>query len=133
MFETASDDAHNDPTNPDDLDRRDKRERSHRNARAIQIGNRWELLGSLDKVSGQIVADTWERINHELWEADLATARTQLGPDADPTEVVRTAQQIRTAAQRNADALVEMATPRRHHSDRWPTTPTSHHRDRVSR
>ena len=123
MFETASDDAHNDPTNPDDLDRRDKRERSHRNARAIQIGNRWELLGSLDKVSGQIVADTWERINHELWEADLATARTQLGPDADPTEVVRTAQQIRTAAQRNADALVEMAT-------RAATTPTDGQRPR---
>ena len=110
MFETASDDAHSDPTNPDDLDRRDKKERAHRNARAIQVGNRWELLGSLDKVSGQIVADTWERINQELWEADLAAARTQLGPDADPADVVHAAQQLRTAAQRNADALVEMAT-----------------------
>jgi hypothetical protein len=123
MFETASDDAHSDPTDPDDLDRRDKRERAHRNARAVQVGNRWELLGSLDKVSGQIVADTWERINHELWEADLATARTQLGPDADPAEVVRDAQQIRTAAQRNADALVEMAT-------RAATTPADGQRPR---
>lgn len=110
MFETASDDAHSDPSNPDDLARRDKRQRAHRNARATQVGDRWELLGSLDKVSGQIVADTWERINHELWEADLASARATLGPNADPAEITRAAQRLRTSAQRNADALVEMAT-----------------------
>lgn len=110
MFETAADDAGSDPTDPDDLKRRDKRERAHRNARPVQIGDRWQIVGSLDKIDGQVFANAWERIYQQLWEADLAEARRICGPDASAAEVTQAATDKRTTAQRSADALVEMAT-----------------------
>lgn len=110
MFEAATDDDLCDPSNPDDLAKRDKRERAHRNMRPVQVGDRWHLPGSLDKVGGQKFADVWERIRNELWEADMATARRECGPDASAAEVTARAAEIRTHAQRGADALVEMAT-----------------------
>jgi hypothetical protein len=110
MFETGADDKRTDPTNPDDVAKRAKRERAHRNARPVRIGDRFELIGSLDKTGGQIFSDTWERIRHELWEADLAQARRACGPDATNAEIAAAVAEIRTPAQRSADALVEMAT-----------------------
>ena len=110
LFETASDDAASDPTDPDALDKRQRRERAHRNMRPVQIGDRWEIIGSIDKVGGQKVADVWDRIIDELWQQDLAAARKSCGPDASADEVTQAAMAMRTPAQRSADAFVEMAT-----------------------
>lgn len=110
LFETASDDAGSDPTDPDDLDRRQRRERAHRNMRPVRVGDRWEIVGSLDKVGGQVVSDAWERITEELWQHDLSAARAACGPDASADEVTQAAVAMRTPAQRSADAFVEMAT-----------------------
>lgn len=81
MFETAADDKRTDPSDPDDVAKRVKRERAHRNARPVRVGDRWEIVGSLDKVGGQIFSDAWERIRQELWEADMVEARRRCGPD----------------------------------------------------
>jgi hypothetical protein len=78
--------------------------------RPVQVGDRWHLPGSMDKTGGQKFADVWERIRNELWEADMAAARQACGPDATSAEVTAKAAEIRTHAQRGADALVEMAT-----------------------
>ena len=110
MFVSATDDDLFDPSNPDDLAKRDKRERAHRNMRPVQVGDRWHLPGSMDKTGGRKFADVWERIRNELWEADMAAARAACGPDATSAEVTAKAAEIRTHAQRGADALVEMAT-----------------------
>ena len=110
MFETGADDRRTDPTNPDDVAKRAKKERAHRNARPVRIGDRFEIMGSLDKKGGQIFSDTWERIRHELWEQDMAQARRACGPDATNAEIAAAVAEIRTPAQRCADALVEMAT-----------------------
>lgn len=62
-----------------------------------------DLVGRLEAVGGAVFADELERIEQELFEADWAEARAEHGPDA-------TAHQLRrTAPQRRADALVEMA------------------------
>ncbi len=63
-------------------------------------------LGSitLDPVSGSIVSNELQRIERELFKADWARARQELG--RQPT----VADLWRTPAQRRADALVEMAT-----------------------
>ncbi len=110
MFETGADDRRTDPTNPDDVAKRAKKERAHRNARPVRIGDRFEIMGSLDNKGGQIFSDTWERIRHELWEQDMAQARRACGPDATNAEIAAAVAEIRTPAQRCADALVEMAT-----------------------
>ena len=59
---------------------------------------------TLDPVSGSIVANELNRIERELFKADWARAREELG--RQPT----VADLWRTPAQRRADALVEMAT-----------------------
>ena len=123
MFVSATDDDLFDPSNPDDLAKRDKRERAHRNMRPVQVGDRWHLPGSMDKTGGQKFADVWEAIRNELWEADMAAARAACGPDATSAEVTAKAAEIRTHAQRGADALVEMAT-------RAATTPADGQRPR---
>lgn len=59
---------------------------------------------TLDPISGAIVATELERIERILFETDWARAKERLGRDPLITELGR------TAAQRRADALVEMAT-----------------------
>jgi len=59
---------------------------------------------TLDPISGTIVATELERLERILFETDWARAKEQLGRDPLVTELGR------TAAQRRADALVEMAT-----------------------
>ena len=59
---------------------------------------------TLDEISGAIVAGELERLERILFEQDHAAARERLGHTASAAELSR------TAAQRRADALVEMAT-----------------------
>jgi Domain of unknown function (DUF222)/HNH endonuclease len=59
---------------------------------------------TLDPISGAIVSGELERLERELFEADWAKARDELGRDPRVDELGR------TSAQRRADALVEMAT-----------------------
>jgi hypothetical protein len=66
------------------------------------MGGRWFLDGLFDPINGTIVADGLKRIEDELFEADWAKARARLGDRASANDVVR------TAAQRRADALVEL-------------------------
>lgn len=58
---------------------------------------------TLDPVSGTIVYDELNRIERELFDADWAEAKERLGRDPNPGDLRR------TAGQRRADALVEMA------------------------
>ena len=59
---------------------------------------------TLDPISGSIVANELNRLEHDLFEADCAEAKERLGRSARIDELAR------TSAQRRADALVEMAT-----------------------
>jgi hypothetical protein len=59
---------------------------------------------TLDPISGAIVTGELERLEQDSFEADWAAAREALGRDPEPYELGR------TAGQRRADALVEMAT-----------------------
>jgi hypothetical protein len=58
---------------------------------------------TLDPISGAIVTKELKRIEQELFDADSAEAKARLGRDPRVDELGR------TAAQRRADALVEMA------------------------
>ncbi len=68
------------------------------------FGGMWMGKITLDPISGTIVADELARLERQMFEADWAQARCELG--REPT----TADLSRTFAQRRADALVEMAT-----------------------
>jgi hypothetical protein len=61
------------------------------------------LNGSLDPIGGAIVGDELTRIEEELFAADWAEALERVGPGVCAADLRR------TAAQRRADALVEMA------------------------
>jgi hypothetical protein len=63
-------------------------------------------LGSmnLDEISGVIVANEWRAREQALFEADRAEFFERTGTEATPGDLL-----CRTAAQRRADALVEMA------------------------
>ena len=65
----------------------------------------WLGAINLDPIDGTIVAEELARLEHELFEADRAEARATLGRDPAPGDRL-----ARTAKQRRADALVEMAT-----------------------
>jgi hypothetical protein len=64
----------------------------------------WIGQMTLDPISGAIVAGELDRLERQLFEADWARAAERLGRDPAVVELER------TAAQRRADALVEMAT-----------------------
>lgn len=64
----------------------------------------WLGQMTLDPVSGSIVSNELNRLEHDLFEADCAEAKERLG------RVARIDELARTSAQRRADALVEMAT-----------------------
>jgi uncharacterized protein DUF222 len=59
---------------------------------------------TLDPISGAIVGGEWDRLEHELFQADWAEAKERLGHEPKVDELSR------TPAQRRVDALVEMAT-----------------------
>lgn len=71
----------------------------------------------MDTISGAIVSGELERLERELFEADWAKARDELGRDPKLHELAR------TSGQRRADSLVEMAT-------RSGTAPADGHRPR---
>ena len=62
-----------------------------------------DLRGSLDAITGTEFLGELLRLEQELFEADWARARADNGPNAIPEDLPR------TAPQRRADALVEMA------------------------
>ena len=70
---------------------------------ASSFGGTWLGKITLDEISGAIVAGELERLERVLFEADWAEARHYLGRDPTAGELAR------TACQRRADALVEMA------------------------
>jgi hypothetical protein len=64
----------------------------------------WLGTMTLDPISGSIVSSELERLERELFMADWAKAKDELGRDPHLDELCR------TSSQRRADALVEMAT-----------------------
>jgi hypothetical protein len=67
------------------------------------VTNSWLGHMNLDQVSGAIVSNELVRLEKELFDADWAEAKAQLGREPKLHELSR------TSAQRRADALVEMA------------------------
>jgi hypothetical protein len=64
----------------------------------------WFVDGRLDPIGGAIVAEALRRVEDELFRTDWVDAKAQLG------DAVSASQLARSAAQRRADALVELAT-----------------------
>ena len=91
-----------------DPDGADAAEEDRRAARNVflesSFSGMWLGQMTLDPVSGSIVANELNRLEHDLFEADCAEARARLGRTARLDELAR------TSGQRRADALVEMAT-----------------------
>ena len=67
------------------------------------FGGGWALDGFFDPINGAVIANALGSIEKELFEADWAQARARVG------EKVCTGDLARTAKQRRADALVELA------------------------
>jgi hypothetical protein len=89
---------------PDGVEADAERERESRRVHLSQsFGGSWFLDGLLDSISGAVVDNALRRIEAELFEADWAEARERLGDAAGVADLGR------SAAQRRADALVEMA------------------------
>ena len=82
----------------------DKQHRGRRLHLSRSLEDTWYLNGVFDPISGQIIHGVLARIERELFEADWADARHRLGCDPTVDDLAR------TAAQRRADAMVEMAT-----------------------
>jgi hypothetical protein len=90
---------------PDGADADEEERRNRRDAWLVQsVGGMWFGRMTLDPVSGAIVGGELARREKALFEADWAAAKAALGRDPHPDELER------SAAQRRADALVEMAT-----------------------
>ena len=90
---------------PDGAEEDELERRAHRQAHLAQsISGLFFGQLTLDPVSGAIVSDEWRRLEQGLFEADWAEARNRLGRDPLLQDLER------TAGQRRADALVEMAT-----------------------
>lgn len=68
------------------------------------FGGMWLGQMTLDPVSGSIVSNELNRLEHDLFEADCAQAKERLGRPGRIDALAR------TSGQRRADALVEMAT-----------------------
>jgi hypothetical protein len=89
---------------PDGADESDMARRVRRNVYLAPTVNAMFVGGmTLDPVSGTIVYDELSRLEQELFEADWAKAKDELGRDPMVSELSR------TPGQRRADALVEMA------------------------
>src|SRR3984957_9245077 len=90
---------------PDGADAAEEDRKASRNVYLeTSLGGMWLGQMTLDPVSGSIVANELNRLEHKLFEADCAQAKERLGKTARIDELPR------TSAQRRADALVEMAT-----------------------
>ena len=68
------------------------------------FGGTWFIDGRLDPIGGAIVAEALRRVEEELFRADWADAKARLGDHASASQLAR------SASQRRADALVELAT-----------------------
>lgn len=109
LFETAADDEAVDPSDPAGVAAHERRELAKRQGRCRSLGDRWDFSASMDRVGGAVFAKEWERITQELFEADWALVRGQLGDDAPASAVRAALAGLRTPGQRRCDALVEMA------------------------
>ena len=90
---------------PDGADACDEERRAARNVYLeTSLSGMWLGQMTLDPVSGSIVSNELNRLEHDLFEADCAQAKERLGRTARIDELAR------TSGQRRADALVEMAT-----------------------
>ena len=90
---------------PDGADEGEEERRHRRDAWLTQsIAGMWFGKLTLDPVSGSIVAGELDRLEKAMFEADWAEAKAALGRDPHSDELSR------SAAQRRADAFVEMAT-----------------------
>ena len=67
------------------------------------VGGTWLGQITLDSISGDIFSEEHKRLETQLFEADWAEAKERLGREPRISELQR------TAAQRRADAAVEMA------------------------
>ena len=90
---------------PDGADSSDEERRARRGVQLSQsFAGTWLGSMTLDAISGEIVSGELERIYEEMFTADWARAREVHGREPLVSELER------TARQRRADALVEMAT-----------------------
>lgn len=90
---------------PDGCDAAEERRRARRDVSLFEsIDGMWLGQMTLDPVSGTVVADELRRLEQQLFEEEWAAARERLGRDP------RAGDLDRSASQRRADALVEMAT-----------------------
>ena len=90
---------------PDGADAADEDRKASRNVfLEASFSGMWLGQMTLDPVSGSIVSNELNRLEHDLFEADCAEAKERLGRTPRLDELAR------TSAQRRADALVEMAT-----------------------
>jgi hypothetical protein len=67
------------------------------------FGGMWLGHMTMDPLSGAAVSEELDRLEHELFEADWATAKERLGNEPSASDLER------TPGQRRCDALVEMA------------------------
>ena len=89
---------------PDDAERHAERRRSERRVHCSRSFEGMVVLDAvLDPVNGEIVARELERLERELFDADLEEARGRLGDGFTLDQLGR------TAAQRRADAMALMA------------------------
>ena len=90
---------------PDGADAADEERKARRDVFVeSSLSGMWLGQMTLDPVSGSIVSNELNRLEHALFEADCAAAKERLGHTARIDELAR------TSGQRRADALVEMAT-----------------------
>ena len=90
---------------PDGADEDEESRRQRRDAWFVQsISGMWFGKATLDPISGAIVGGELDRLEKAAFEDDRAEAKARLGRDPHPDELGR------SASQRRADALVEMAT-----------------------
>ena len=90
---------------PDGAEASDEERKASRNVfLESSLNGMWLGQMTLDPISGSIVANELNRLEHDLFEADCAQAKERLGRTARIDELAR------TSGQRRADALVEMAT-----------------------
>jgi hypothetical protein len=89
---------------PEGADRDDEERRAERNVYLeASFYGMWMGQMTLDPISGTIVSNELKRLEQQLFEADWAEAKERLGRDPGVDDLKR------TAGQRRADALVEMA------------------------
>ena len=90
---------------PDGAEDEDEERKGRRDVCLEQsFGGMWLGQMTLDPISGAIVSDELSRLEHELFEADWAKAKDELGREPTIAELPR------TSGQRRCDALVDMAT-----------------------